>query len=325
MKSQLMIFVLFGILITSVGASPVFGENGSVVVSTDKSSYSESDVILVSGEIKYIALGDQLSLIVESPNGNIVQLDQMTVGSDKKFSTEINPSGSYWKDPGMYKITITQNENNQAVMSFEFTGITSVSVNEAEDVIAEDVIAEDVIAEDVIAEDVIAEDVIAEDVIAEDVIAEDVIAEDVIDSIITATTITIQDSTDLISYEITNGKLINVIPDMDAVSLLLYIEAIGDGSITLTIPRSVLDATINNEDDEFFVLVDGEEGDFEEIITSTDRTLTINFLAGTEQIEIIGTFVIPEFGTIAAMILAVAIISIIAISSKSRLSIVPRY
>ncbi|KRO29996.1 MAG: copper-binding protein [Nitrosopumilus sp. BACL13 MAG-121220-bin23] len=305
MKSKLMIFVLFGILITSVGASPVFGENGSVVVSTDKSSYSESDVILVSGEIKYIALGDQLSLIVESPNGNIVQLDQMTVGSDKKFSTEINPSGSYWKDPGMYKITITQNENNQAVMSFEFTGITSVSVNEAEDVIAEDVIAEDVIAEDVI--------------------AEDVIAEDVIDSIITATTITIQDSTDLISYEITNGKLINVIPDMDAVSLLLYIEAIGDGSITLTIPRSVLDATINNEDDEFFVLVDGEEGDFEEIITSTDRTLTINFLAGTEQIEIIGTFVIPEFGTIAAMILAVAIISIIAISSKSRLSIVPRY
>ncbi|HII04977.1 MAG TPA: copper-binding protein, partial [Nitrosopumilus sp.] len=137
MKSKLMIFVLFGILITSVGASPVFGENGSVVVSTDKSSYSESDVILVSGEIKYIALGDQLSLIVESPNGNIVQLDQMTVGSDKKFSTEINPSGSYWKDPGMYKITITQNENNQAVMSFEFTGITSVSVNEAEDVIAE--------------------------------------------------------------------------------------------------------------------------------------------------------------------------------------------
>jgi predicted secreted protein with PEFG-CTERM motif len=35
--------------------------------------------------------------------------------------------------------------------------------------------------------------------------------------------------------------------------------------------------------------------------------------------------VVPEFGTIAAMILAVAIISIIAISSKSRLSIVPRY
>jgi len=87
-----------------------------------------------------------------------------------------------------------------------------------------------------------------------------------------------------------------------------------------------LDAKINDgDDDEFFVLVDGEEVDFEEITTSTDRTLTIEFSAGAEQIEIIGTFVIPEFGTIAAMILAVAIISIIAISAKSRLSIVPRY
>ena len=75
----------------------------------------------------------------------------------------------------------------------------------------------------------------------------------------------------------------------------------------------------------FFVLVDGEEVDFEEITTSTDRTLTIEFQAGSEQIEIIGTFVIPEFGTIAAMILAVAIISIVAISAKSRLGISSRY
>ena len=42
-------------------------------------------------------------------------------------------------------------------------------------------------------------------------------------------------------------------------------------------------------------------------------------------VEIIDGTVIPEFGTIAAMILAVAIISIIAISAKSRLSIIPRY
>ncbi len=306
MKTQLMIFALFGILITSIGVSPIFGENGSVVVSTDKSSYSESDVILISGEIKYIALGDQLSLIIQAPNGNIVQLDQMTVGSDKKFSTEINPNGPYWKTPGTYKITITQNENNHATMSFEFTGITSVFVNE-----------EEVIVEELV------EEVIVEELV-EEVIVEELV-EEVIDSIITETTITIQDSTDLISYEITNGKLINVIPDIDAVSLLVYIESTDDGSITLTIPRSVLDATINNGDDEFFVLVDGEEVDFEEIITSTDRTLTINFLAGSEQIEIIGTFVIPEFGTIAAMILAVAIISIIAISSKSRLGMLSRY
>jgi len=45
----------------------------------------------------------------------------------------------------------------------------------------------------------------------------------------------------------------------------------------------------------------------------------------SKQVDILDGVVVPEFGTIAAMILAVAIISIIAISAKSRLSIIPRY
>ncbi len=89
--------------------------------------------------------------------------------------------------------------------------------------------------------------------------------------------------------------------------------------------KGLIDAKMGDQDDTFFVLVDGEEVDFEETTTSTDRTLTIQFPAGAEEIEIIGTFVVPEFGTIAVMILAVAIISIIAVSAKSRLSIIPRY
>ena len=328
-----MIFALFGILITSIVITPTFGEDGSVVVSTDKSSYSESELILISGEIKYIALGDQLSLIIQAPNGNIVQLDQMTVGSDKKFSAEINPNGPYWKTPGIYKITITQNENNHATMSFEFTGITSMSVGEelvegvtvGEELVEGVTVGEELVEGVTVGEELVEGVTVGEELVEGVTVGEELVEVIVIDSIITETTITIQDSTDLISYEITNGKVTNVIPDMDAVSLLVHIESIGDGSITLTIPRSVLDATIDNGDDQFFVLVDGEEVDFEETITSTDRTLTINFLAGTEEIEIIGTFVIPEFGTIAAMILAVAIISIIAISSKSRLGMLSRY
>jgi predicted secreted protein with PEFG-CTERM motif len=42
------------------------------------------------------------------------------------------------------------------------------------------------------------------------------------------------------------------------------------------------------------------------------------------EVEIVQGKVIPEFGTIAAMILAISIISIIAVSAKSRLSIMPR-
>jgi predicted secreted protein with PEFG-CTERM motif len=43
------------------------------------------------------------------------------------------------------------------------------------------------------------------------------------------------------------------------------------------------------------------------------------------QVEINNGVVVPEFGTITVMILAAAIISIIAVSAKSRLSIIPRY
>ncbi|MCV0430626.1 PEFG-CTERM sorting domain-containing protein [Nitrosopumilus sp.] len=47
--------------------------------------------------------------------------------------------------------------------------------------------------------------------------------------------------------------------------------------------------------------------------------------SASTEVDIKDGVVVPEFGTIAAMILAVAIISIIAVSAKSRLSIVPRY
>jgi len=307
-----MIFALFGILISSIGVAPTFGDSDSITVTTDKSSYLQNETILISGEITYLALGDQLTILITSPNGNIAEIDQVTTGSDKKFNTEITPNGAYWKIPGIYTILVTQDENNQATISFEFSGVVNSSTNELDEMIVEDTVIEDTVIEDTVIEDTVIEDSFIEDHL-------------VVNSLVTATTVTIQDSADLISYEITNAKLLNIIPDLDAVSLLIYIETTDEGSITLSIPRSILDSSINDGDDEFFVLVDGEEVDFEEIKTSVDRKLTIEFLAGTEQIEIIGTFVIPEFGTIAAMILAVAIISIVAISAKSRLNLVSRY
>ena len=50
----------------------------------------------------------------------------------------------------------------------------------------------------------------------------------------------------------------------------------------------------------------------------------INYQTSAE-VEILDGHVIPEFGVIAAMILAVAIVSIIVVTAKTRLSIVPRY
>ena len=298
-----MIFTLFGILITSVGTTTAFGQNESIILNIDKTSYLEGETISISGEITNMIASNQISLIIQSPNGNLVALDQMTVGSDKQFSTEIKLGGKLMKQEGTYTIKVQYGEQS-ITTSFEFGGVTDMPENELEETIVDQ------------------QDLEEDFYKFESGNFENPV---IMDSIVTATTLTIQDSTDLISYEITNGKITNVIPDLDAVSLLIDIEVIDNGAITLTIPRSVLDSTINDSDDEFFVLVDGEEVYFEEITTSTDRTLTIEFLAGAEQIEIIGTFVIPEFGTITAMILAVAIISIIAISAKSRLSIPSRY
>ena len=136
-----MIFALFGVLITSIGIVPAFGENDSITVTTDKSSYSENEIISISGEITYLALGDQLTILITSPNGNIAEIDQVTAGPDKKFNTEITPNGVYWKIPGTYTILVTQDENNQATISFEFSGVVNSSTNELDEVIVEEPIS----------------------------------------------------------------------------------------------------------------------------------------------------------------------------------------
>jgi len=118
-----------------------------------------------------------------------------------------------------------------------------------------------------------------------------------------------------VPYSISGGMVIGATINTNDNSIVININAEDDGTLTVTPSKTVQDGI-------FMVLVDGEEWDDVEIVANK---VTVMFLAGAEQIEIIGTFVIPEFGTIAAMILAVAIISIIAISAKSRLSIIPRY
>ena len=119
-----------------------------------------------------------------------------------------------------------------------------------------------------------------------------------------------------IPFSISGGKVTSAMLNTDDNSIVININAReSDGILTVTPSKTVQDGI-------FMVLVDGQEWDDVEIVANK---VTVMFPAGTEQIEIIGTFVVPEFGTIAAMILAVAIISIIAVSAKSRLSIMPRY
>lgn len=140
-------------------------------------------------------------------------------------------------------------------------------------------------------------------------------------------TIQVDGTNSSVTYTITNGKVLNVKADTVSKSLIVSIQTTGDGVLTITMPRSLIDAKkTDGTDDQYFVLNDGQEDDQAQEIhtTTTDRTLQIPFSYGTSQIEIIGTFVVPEFGTIAALVLAVAVISIIVISNKAGLRFTPR-
>jgi len=121
-----------------------------------------------------------------------------------------------------------------------------------------------------------------------------------------------------IPFSISGGSVTSAtLNSGDNGSIIININAEDDGILTVT-------PSMTTAKDIFMVLVDGEECNEPECEIVGNK-VTAMFPAGAEQIEIIGTHVIPEFGTIAAMILAVAIISIIAVSAKSRLSIMPRY
>ncbi len=117
-----------------------------------------------------------------------------------------------------------------------------------------------------------------------------------------------------LTYAISGGKIIKVIPNLDEKSLMVQIDSISNGTLVIKLPREVIDAKFAGEDDSFIVLLDGLDIDFDESTNGNERTLTIQYPEGTEDIEIIGTYVIPEFGGIAIIILMVSVFSVIFVS-----------
>ncbi len=118
-----------------------------------------------------------------------------------------------------------------------------------------------------------------------------------------------------VPYTITGGTVTGTDVNTGDNSMIVKINSMEDGTLTLNPSTQVISGI-------FMILVDGEEWDD---VSIDGQEVTVMFPAGTEEIEVIGTFVIPEFGTIAALILAVAIISIVVVSARSRLSIMPKY
>jgi predicted secreted protein with PEFG-CTERM motif len=227
-----------------------------------------------------------ITIRVISPNGsNVVGVDQVTPNANGEFSTEFNVSN--WKQDGMYKIKANQGT------SLLYSITLNVDVTSG----------------------------------------------------MTAETSTGDSS--MVSSQ-TNNELEVISNESVGLKQGLFIEANAmEGSDTIGI---IGHTSKTNEDVTFRVTAPNgnlmsvdqtspkSNGDFATDISvggslwSQDGTYTVTAQQGNDsmfidsvEVGVADGLVVPEFGTIAAMILAVAIISIIAISSKSRLSIVPRY
>jgi predicted secreted protein with PEFG-CTERM motif len=122
-----------------------------------------------------------------------------------------------------------------------------------------------------------------------------------------------------VDYSISGGDVHSVTANVNGNSLVVSIHDAEDGGeLTITLPSDVITPF---NDGTFFVLVNDEESDD---ASQDGNTITVPFDADASTVEIIGTHVVPEFGTIAAIILAVAITSIIVLSAKTKLSIMPK-
>ena len=133
-----------------------------------------------------------------------------------------------------------------------------------------------------------------------------------------------------LGYSIIGGEVRDIILNQDNYSLLIEFNAESNGNIVLKLPRDNIESKTNDGVDEIFIILISKTGldsenftevQFEEIETGPDfRTVRIQFEEDDRWIKVIGTYVIPEFGTIVTMILLIAVTTTI-VMYKSKFSI----
>jgi len=126
-----------------------------------------------------------------------------------------------------------------------------------------------------------------------------------------------------VQYKITGGTVANMVPSTATSDLTITINSTDKGNLQIRLPRNVIDARAGTDkrsgpDDNFTLFADDVPSDtWDQTEQTADRrTLSIDFEQGTETIDIVGTWAIPEFGAIAAIILAIAIVGIIVATAR---------
>jgi predicted secreted protein with PEFG-CTERM motif len=132
-----------------------------------------------------------------------------------------------------------------------------------------------------------------------------------------------------VGYTIRGGEVKDIVMNQERYSLVIETITTSNGNIVLKLPRDNFDAQNDDTDTTFIILISKQNNiaadfmqvEYEEIAVSSDyRTIRIPLEEGDKWIEVIGTYVIPEFGSIVIIILVVAVSSAIIIS-KSKFSV----
>ena len=229
-----------------------------------------------------------VSFVAVSPNGqNVVSVDQVTPDASGEFSTEFNVSN--WKQDGMYKITASHGESNlySITLNVEVTGGATAETSTSDSSVVTNQSNDDLSDPYTTGSDAATRGL--------SIAANAMEGSDTIE--ITGQTTRTNDDV-VFTVTAPNGNLVSV----DQVSP----DSSGEFATDISVGGPLW----------------SQDGAY--TVTAQQGSGNSNFIDSVE-VDIADGLVVPEFGTIAAMILAVAIISIIAISAKSRLSIVPRY
>lgn len=257
----------------------------TVIVTTDKQAYNQGDVILITGSVRDLLSEVPVTIRVLAPNGNMVRIDQIQVNEDKTFSTSMIADGAMMSKEGLYRVIVLYGFTVGTVP--ELPDNPTAAEQEEYDRFEE-----------------------VNQFTSNEAEATFMLGGSGPLSNPTPTEIPK-------GYEITGGTITNIGSNPEKKAMVISLETTSDGELTITLLRSLINAvTDDGQDIPFVVLIDGVPSVFEEQKTSTERVLSIPFLSGAKTIEIIGTYIIPEFGPTAILIMIISIAVVIFASRK---------
>ena len=259
--------------------SPIFlhqafaAEQGMTLVATANAG---SKTISISGHTANPS--KDVSIVVTSPNGNIVTIDQVTPNANGDYATTIQTNSALWKQDGFYKITAQQSSALMYTLSVQVE-------------------------------------------ISDGATAETSVSQSSFDSLVTGGVA----PTPLrgLTMEVDAGGIrvaISGHTDRTNTAVTIVVKAPNGNIVTI-------DQVTPNANGDYATTIQTNSALWKQdgFYTVSAQQVGINGYSASAQVEIADGAVIPEFGTIAVMILAVAIISIIAVSARSRLNVLPKY